>query len=164
MLTFLQGTTFDEPIEPRTVAFANTPREIPPTLYPYKHPPPKRSLQQFSITSYNTLYKSWCNADDFDYVNDKYRTWEYRLPRLRATLTNLNSDIFCLQEIDKNDFHKDFGEFFESKEEGGGYSYNVNRHRKNRLGMSNAILWKNSKFEYGNILSNALEVSLFHSA
>eukprot|EP01084_Bolivina_argentea_P118645 210463_1 len=123
--------------------------------------PPMTSLQTndnntISILSYNTLYKDWVNKERYPYIkNEQFRTWEYRLPRIRDIITKYNADIVCLQEIDIDPitFKKDFGDYFKNKLS---YSYKLGlcsnikpQHRKRDSDghWGNAILYNSKRFK-----------------
>ncbi|ETO10795.1 hypothetical protein RFI_26582 [Reticulomyxa filosa] len=104
----------------------------------------ERNTEFFSVCSWNTLYKQWVMKEDYPTIEDEHRTWEFRLPRLRQKMSDINADILCLQEIDKSTFKEDFGDYLKKT---GNYEWNVNLTKKNKIMMSNAIAWKKNKFK-----------------
>ena len=105
---------------------------------------PARKSNEIGILSFNTQYKKWTDDTDYPYIkNNEWRTWEYRLPRLRQMIACYKSDIICLQEIDKHDFQSDFGDYFENLN----YSWVVNTTKKNKIAMANAFLFNKNKFD-----------------
>jgi len=59
---------------------------------------------KLSITSNNILANSYVKSDWFTRSEPKYLDWEFRKELLVHKLQELNSDILCLQEVEKEAF------------------------------------------------------------
>eukprot|EP01084_Bolivina_argentea_P145090 254407_1 len=87
-------------------------------VYPANTPLRSKTSQTLSIASYNILYKDLVTAERYTHIqNDEYRSWQYRLPRIRDTISSTNADLICLQEVDvePSAFQSDFGDYCKQK-------------------------------------------------
>jgi len=90
----------------------------------------------------------------YGYLEDEYKKWEYRLPKIRETISNFNADILCLQEAHLPSFQEDIGHYFV---ENGNYETILNDTRSNNkksnnkkgfiMTMTTPILFKKDKFK-----------------
>eukprot|EP01084_Bolivina_argentea_P192802 330909_1 len=113
-------------------------------IYPSETPLP--TTFNLSIVSYNILYKGWVTNARYPLVNDEFRSWTYRLPVIRNTLSSYKSDIICLQEMDINpqSFQQDFGNYFNKI----GYDYLIPQSIQSKQSTSN-----NPNFDvFGNVI------------
>ena len=105
----------------------------------------KNESNSFSLLSWNIIHKDFVDPEDYTYATEKQLNWNYRLPKIKNIISKYNTDIVCLQEIDKKTFAQDIGNHFAQKQHN--YSFKVNIPKKSKVDYSQAIMWKNDKFE-----------------
>lgn len=74
-----------------------------------KHTSKQLADPEFRVISYNLLadfYAStkYSKEELFSYCEEEYLEWSYREPLLQKEIFGYNSDIYCLQELDKDFF------------------------------------------------------------
>eukprot|EP01084_Bolivina_argentea_P190764 327726_1 len=101
----------------------------------------KENSEYFSILSWNIMHKEFGDPKDYPYCNKEQLLWKHRLPKIKQKIFSHNTDIVCLQEIDKLSFSADIGEYFKTNH---AYDYVINTGKK--VKHSTAIMFKNNKF------------------
>ncbi|EAN33735.1 Endonuclease/Exonuclease/phosphatase family protein [Theileria parva strain Muguga] len=105
----------------------------------------------FRVMSFNALAQSL--VDDKYVQNDKRTmSWDHRREEILREISQSNSDILCLQEIDE----RDYLEFFKPKTEALGYNSVYKRKLQNKL---DGILTLFRSQRYKLLLKNELEFS-----
>jgi mRNA deadenylase 3'-5' endonuclease subunit Ccr4 len=83
----------------------------------------------FTLCTWNTLAKSLCDDDSFPYVDHvNSLDWSHRQALIEKTLTEMNADIVCLQEVDQDIYDEFILEF--SRKNGYLPSFNKKPHNK----------------------------------
>lgn len=59
----------------------------------------REGAAQLSVLSYNVLSEYYCSKKQFPYCEDRWLSWEHRLPVIVAELLQLRADVICLQEV-----------------------------------------------------------------
>lgn len=103
---------------------------------------------KFSLTCYNILANVYMARpiapEMYAHVTEKQRDWDFRISRLRDQVAKINSDIYCLQEVDIKSFKEDWSDFMMDR----GYTVVLqnDRGRKDNFPTANAVFFRNSKF------------------
>lgn len=111
----------------------------------------KNTKDTFTIMSYNTLCHHYATARMHKYTPSWALNWEYRRSLLEKEITNLNTDIVCMQEVETRTFH----EFWVPKMQALGYKgmfYNKTRSKTMSEADAKkvdgcAIFYKTNQFE-----------------
>eukprot|EP01083_Nonionella_stella_P179597 638055_1 len=119
----------------------NLPCKLLPALSTFR----KSKCNEFSIMSWNILIKDY-HYRYYGYLEEEYKQWQHRLPKLQETMTSLNTDIICLQEAHLPSFNQDFGDYLLKN---GNYRIILNdvRAKKKGFTMTTPILFKQHKFK-----------------
>ncbi|CAH6721313.1 CCR4-Not complex 3'-5'-exoribonuclease subunit Ccr4 [[Candida] jaroonii] len=81
---------------------------IDETLNPQAYAEDKAGLDNdtFTLLSYNTLCQHYATERMHKYTPSWALNWEYRRPLIQEEITNLNTDIICMQEVETRTYHE----------------------------------------------------------
>ncbi|KAJ5136279.1 Glucose-repressible alcohol dehydrogenase transcriptional effector [Penicillium atrosanguineum] len=104
--------------------------------------------EKITVLSYNTLCDNSATEQQYGYAASRVLSWEFRRELILNELRSHNSDIVCLQEVDKGSFNNFFREQLAYNDYKGIY---WPRGRASRLDDANridgcAIFFKSSKY------------------
>lgn len=125
---------------------------------------PKLDEEQITITSFNLLADLFCltkkklgKSSRLEKIDNKYLEWEYRRDITLDIFSKLDSDVFCVQEMDAP-LHEDFFERMRER----GYEGVMQQEKKKPKKVGLATFYRKSRFElfHENSRSRALIVTL----
>lgn len=106
-------------------------------------PKNQNNNKNISIGSYNILAYNFAKMGNYSYCDDEILSVKYRAPRILKQILNLNYDILCLQEVDRDLFF----EFYRPNLENAGYDVIINSNTNN---VTIVTIFKRDKFSLEN--------------
>jgi mRNA deadenylase 3'-5' endonuclease subunit Ccr4 len=88
------------------------------------------------VVSYNVLAQRYSKADD-----NIYTQWDYRINNINIYLSEMDSDIVCLQEVELATFQTDYTNLMNKYDS---LAHMVSKKRTSPIG--NVIFWKKDKY------------------